>query len=253
MPSQQEQPAQQQPPAQPPPRSSPATLVLGGAAACVALITAATAPFLAPGLLRSFGVPFNPTESLKLRAMLRHLPQPRRRLIGRGRPPAALVDLGSVRTARRLPPHPTCTPRPSLWLRRANREAAGQGDGRIVVAAARQGYHALGYEFNPWLVLWSRASAFANGVSPPLLPAPACAAFAALRRRLNPGPDRPRPEPTGGTARFVCGNMWGAPLGEAEVVVLYGVDELMADFRQSKSSAACANADVTCRDRLTYD
>ena len=61
------------------------------------------------------------------------------------------------------------------------------------------------------------------------------------------------PEPTGGTARFVCGNMWGAPLGEAEVVVIYGVDELMADFRQSKSSAACANADVTCRDRLTYD
>ena len=60
MPLQQEQPSQQQPPAQPPPRSSPATLVLGGAAACVALITAATAPFLAPGLLRSFGVPFNP-------------------------------------------------------------------------------------------------------------------------------------------------------------------------------------------------
>ena len=108
MPSQQEQPSQQQPPAQPPPRSSPATLVLGGAAACVALITAATAPFLAPGLLRSFGVPFNPTESLKLRAMLRHLPQPRRRLIGRGRPPAALVDLGSVRTARSMDPlHPT--------------------------------------------------------------------------------------------------------------------------------------------------
>lgn len=32
----------------------------------------------------------------------------------------------------------------------------GSGDGRIVVAAAKSGYHATGYELNPWLVLYSK-------------------------------------------------------------------------------------------------
>ncbi len=33
----------------------------------------------------------------------------------------------------------------------------GSGDGRLVMAAARRGAHAVGYELNPLLVLWSRA------------------------------------------------------------------------------------------------
>lgn len=32
----------------------------------------------------------------------------------------------------------------------------GSGDGRIVIALAKQGYRAAGYELNYWLVLYSR-------------------------------------------------------------------------------------------------
>ena len=35
----------------------------------------------------------------------------------------------------------------------------GSGDGRIVFAAAREGYQATGYELNPWLVLYSKVYA----------------------------------------------------------------------------------------------
>ena len=104
-------------------------VVLGSAAALVGGITAVLAPFIAPGVLRSFGVPFNPTEALKLQTMLRHLPP--------------LVPTQRLR-------------RPVLDL--------GSGDGRVVVAAAKQGYEAVGYEFNPWLVLYSRFAALSGGV-----------------------------------------------------------------------------------------
>ena len=181
-------------------------VVLGGAAALVAAITAAAAPFLAPGLLRSFGVPFNPTEAVKLRAMLRHLP---RRSSGGGTGLRAtrplLVDLGS-------------------------------GDGRVVVAAAQQGWDALGYEMNPWLVMYSRASALGAGVSPVRI------ALRRLRSRLLPitthftyglnddGSVHTGGGPARGSARFVCGDMWAAPVSEASCVVIYGVDELMGRF-----------------------
>lgn len=32
----------------------------------------------------------------------------------------------------------------------------GSGDGRVLLAAAKQGIHSVGYELNPLLVLWSR-------------------------------------------------------------------------------------------------
>jgi hypothetical protein len=34
----------------------------------------------------------------------------------------------------------------------------GSGDGRIVIALAKEGFHATGYELNPWLVWWSRCA-----------------------------------------------------------------------------------------------
>uniref|UniRef100_A0A3B4CN92 ATP synthase subunit C lysine N-methyltransferase n=1 Tax=Pygocentrus nattereri TaxID=42514 RepID=A0A3B4CN92_PYGNA len=40
----------------------------------------------------------------------------------------------------------------------------GSGDGRIVIAAAKQGFHSVGFELNPWLVWYSRYRAWREGV-----------------------------------------------------------------------------------------
>ncbi|RMC15879.1 hypothetical protein DUI87_08084 [Hirundo rustica rustica] len=40
----------------------------------------------------------------------------------------------------------------------------GSGDGRIVIAAAKKGFQAVGYELNPWLVWYSRYCAWRDGV-----------------------------------------------------------------------------------------
>ncbi|KAM8967007.1 ATP synthase subunit C lysine N-methyltransferase [Pelodytes ibericus] len=40
----------------------------------------------------------------------------------------------------------------------------GSGDGRIVIAAAKQGFKAVGVELNPWLVWYSRYRAWREGV-----------------------------------------------------------------------------------------
>ncbi|XP_073534469.1 ATP synthase subunit C lysine N-methyltransferase isoform X2 [Phyllobates terribilis] len=40
----------------------------------------------------------------------------------------------------------------------------GSGDGRIVIAAAKKGFQAVGYELNPWLVWYSRYKAWKEGV-----------------------------------------------------------------------------------------
>lgn len=41
----------------------------------------------------------------------------------------------------------------------------GSGDGRVVHAAARRGYAAVGYEINPWLVLYSKLYSRLKGIS----------------------------------------------------------------------------------------
>ncbi|XP_062285254.1 ATP synthase subunit C lysine N-methyltransferase [Scomber scombrus] len=40
----------------------------------------------------------------------------------------------------------------------------GSGDGRIVIAAAKHGFKASGFELNPWLVCYSRYKAWREGV-----------------------------------------------------------------------------------------
>ncbi|XP_044513814.1 ATP synthase subunit C lysine N-methyltransferase [Gracilinanus agilis] len=40
----------------------------------------------------------------------------------------------------------------------------GSGDGRVVIAAAKEGFRAVGYELNPWLVWYSRYCAWREGV-----------------------------------------------------------------------------------------
>jgi len=71
----------------------------------------------------------------------------------------------------------------------------GSGDGRLLVAAAKAGCLAVGYEINVFLVLWSRFSAMRHGVS----------------RRV----------------RVRWGNFWKADLSRADVVMVFGFDGIM--------------------------
>ena len=128
-------------------------LVAAGFGALALVTLAGVAPFVATGAVRRFGVPFNPTETDRVRALLRRLP------MASVANPRKLVDLGA-------------------------------GDGRIVVAAAaRRNFHAVGYEFNPWLVLYARLASLAAGVG---------------SLRLH------HPSRRAGRADFVCGDMFSA-------------------------------------------
>ncbi|OWK02200.1 hypothetical protein Celaphus_00018116, partial [Cervus elaphus hippelaphus] len=51
-----------------------------------------------------------------------------------------------------------------LQCRRGPLVDIGSGDGRIVIAAAKEGFTAVGYELNPWLVWYSRYRAWREGV-----------------------------------------------------------------------------------------
>ncbi|XP_036166335.1 ATP synthase subunit C lysine N-methyltransferase isoform X1 [Myotis myotis] len=51
-----------------------------------------------------------------------------------------------------------------LQSRRGPLVDIGSGDGRIVIAAAKEGFTAVGYELNPWLVWYSRYRAWREGV-----------------------------------------------------------------------------------------
>lgn len=52
-----------------------------------------------------------------------------------------------------------------LQLRSGHLVDIGSGDGRIVIAAAKKGFQADGYEINPWLVWYSRYRAWREGVN----------------------------------------------------------------------------------------
>ncbi|XP_077348091.1 ATP synthase subunit C lysine N-methyltransferase isoform X2 [Lithobates pipiens] len=52
-----------------------------------------------------------------------------------------------------------------LQLRSGHLVDIGSGDGRIVIAAAKKGFQAEGYELNPWLVWYSRYRAWREGVN----------------------------------------------------------------------------------------
>ncbi|KAM9789921.1 ATP synthase subunit C lysine N-methyltransferase [Neosynchiropus ocellatus] len=52
----------------------------------------------------------------------------------------------------------------ALRHRRGTLVDIGSGDGRIVIAAARRGFQASGFELNPWLVWYSRYRSWREGV-----------------------------------------------------------------------------------------
>ncbi|XP_054771990.2 ATP synthase subunit C lysine N-methyltransferase-like [Lytechinus pictus] len=80
----------------------------------------------------------------------------------------------------------------------------GSGDGRIVIEGAKQGYHGVGYELNPWLVWYSRIASRQAG----------------MKHRTS----------------FHRTNLWNVDLSKFDVIVIFGVSQMMAAL-ESKISA----------------
>uniref|UniRef100_A0AC11DGF3 ATP synthase c subunit lysine N-methyltransferase n=1 Tax=Ovis aries TaxID=9940 RepID=A0AC11DGF3_SHEEP len=76
----------------------------------------------------------------------------------------------------------------------------GSGDGRIVIAAAKEGFTAVGYELNPWLVWYSRYRAWREGVQ--------------------------------ASARFHISDLWKVTFSQYSNVVIFGVPQMMAQLEE---------------------
>ncbi|XP_017921039.1 PREDICTED: protein FAM173B isoform X3 [Capra hircus] len=72
----------------------------------------------------------------------------------------------------------------------------GSGDGRIVIAAAKEGFTAVGYELNPWLVWYSRYRAWREGVQ--------------------------------ASARFYISDLWKVTFSQYSNVVIFGVPQMVS-------------------------
>ncbi|XP_043920842.1 ATP synthase subunit C lysine N-methyltransferase [Protopterus annectens] len=92
----------------------------------------------------------------------------------------------------------------------------GSGDGRIVIAAAKQGFQAAGYELNPWLVWYSRYWAWREGV------------------RHN--------------AKFYISDLWKVSFAEYNNVVVFGVPQMMPELEKKlQKELADGSQVIACR------
>ncbi len=76
----------------------------------------------------------------------------------------------------------------------------GSGDGRLVIALARSGADAYGYEINLWLVLWSRWQIRRAGL--------------------------------GSRAKIIWGSFWRGSLKPYSLVVVYGIPRIMPSLEK---------------------
>ncbi|XP_011180933.2 ATP synthase subunit C lysine N-methyltransferase [Zeugodacus cucurbitae] len=92
----------------------------------------------------------------------------------------------------------------------------GSGDGRIVVAAAKNGINADGVELNPWLVWYSRLSALRQGVH--------------------------------NKTHFYRRDLWKYSVAPYEYVVIFGVEQMMQDLETKLIAESSINAKIiACR------
>ncbi|XP_012577176.1 PREDICTED: protein FAM173B [Condylura cristata] len=82
-----------------------------------------------------------------------------------------------------------------LQRRKGSLVDIGSGDGRIVIAAAKEGFTAVGYELNPWLVWFSRYRAWREGVQ--------------------------------ASTRFHISDLWKVTFSQYSNVVVFGVPQMM--------------------------
>ncbi|XP_007260253.2 ATP synthase subunit C lysine N-methyltransferase [Astyanax mexicanus] len=92
----------------------------------------------------------------------------------------------------------------------------GSGDGRIVIAAAKEGFRAVGFELNPWLVLYSRYRAWREGV----------------HHRTS----------------FYLSDLWKVSFSQYSNVVIFGVPQMMEQLEAKLQSELQTSAKVVaCR------
>lgn len=92
----------------------------------------------------------------------------------------------------------------------------GSGDGRIVIAAAKQGFKASGFELNPWLVWYSRYKAWREGVHR--------------------------------STAFHISDLWKVSFAQYSNVVIFGVPQMMEQLELKLASELPSTAKVVaCR------
>ncbi|XP_076018402.1 ATP synthase subunit C lysine N-methyltransferase [Genypterus blacodes] len=92
----------------------------------------------------------------------------------------------------------------------------GSGDGRIVIAAAKHGFQASGYELNPWLVWYSRYKAWREGVHH--------------------------------STSFLISDMWKVSFAQYSNVVIFGVPQMMDKLELKLAAELPSTAKVVaCR------
>uniref|UniRef100_UPI00358FA626 ATP synthase subunit C lysine N-methyltransferase-like n=1 Tax=Myxine glutinosa TaxID=7769 RepID=UPI00358FA626 len=100
--------------------------------------------------------------------------------------------------------------------RRGRLADIGSGDGRIVIAAAKHGFQATGFELNPWLVWYSRFRAYHQGVQ--------------------------------SRARFHKVDLWKVNFAEYDNIVIFGVPQMMKDLaRKLEGELKSGTRVVACR------
>ncbi|XP_013808055.1 ATP synthase subunit C lysine N-methyltransferase isoform X1 [Apteryx mantelli] len=92
----------------------------------------------------------------------------------------------------------------------------GSGDGRIVIAAAKRGFKAVGYELNPWLVWYSRYRAWRDGVHQ--------------------------------NTKFYISDLWKVSFSHYTNVVVFGVPQMMLQLEKKLEEELKGNARIiACR------
>ncbi|XP_051989654.1 ATP synthase subunit C lysine N-methyltransferase-like [Xyrauchen texanus] len=92
----------------------------------------------------------------------------------------------------------------------------GSGDGRIVIAAAKRGFKAAGFELNPWLVWYSRYKAWREGVQH--------------------------------STSFYISDLWKVSFSEYTNVVIFGVPQMMEQLEVKLQTELQSSAKVVaCR------
>ncbi|KAF5280479.1 hypothetical protein FQA39_LY18060 [Lamprigera yunnana] len=92
----------------------------------------------------------------------------------------------------------------------------GSGDGRVVLELARHNYESHGVEMNPWLVMYSKFAATAEGLH--------C------------------------NTKFYRSNLWKFPLSTYDNIIIFGVEQMMQDLENKIVTECKWNCNVvTCR------
>lgn len=103
-----------------------------------------------------------------------------------------------------------------LQGRRGSVVDIGSGDGRIVIAAAKRGFEAVGYELNPWLVWYSRYRAWRDGVHH--------------------------------KAKFYISDLWKVSFSRYTNVVVFGVPQMMPELEKKlREELECNARIIACR------